>query len=174
MWQLADYEENMTLLEEYAPGPASGAQVQKDGEKWTLILVRELRHPPEKVWQALIDPAHLQCAHCSRAIAAPVESGASAAQSSSGAAAARGAADITASPRMTIPTPIRLIVPPLFHRYLRCSPSRKCGSAETRRRGVFSQGPLLTRKVLRSGRSYFENGDWENAVPVRAGITLSP
>jgi uncharacterized protein YndB with AHSA1/START domain len=60
VWQLADYEENMTLLEEYAPGPASGAQVQKDGEKWTLILVRELRHPPERVWQALTDPAHLR------------------------------------------------------------------------------------------------------------------
>lgn len=44
---------------QYVPGPASGAQVQKDGEKWTLILVRELRHPPEKVWQALIDPVQL-------------------------------------------------------------------------------------------------------------------
>ena len=46
--------------EQYAPGPASGAQVRKDGEKWTLILVRELRHPPGKVWQALTDPAHLR------------------------------------------------------------------------------------------------------------------
>ena len=46
--------------EQYMPGPASGAQVRKDGEKWTLILVRELRHPPEKVWQALTDPAHLR------------------------------------------------------------------------------------------------------------------
>jgi uncharacterized protein YndB with AHSA1/START domain len=34
--------------------------VRKDGEKWTLILTRELRHPPEKVWQALTDPAHLR------------------------------------------------------------------------------------------------------------------
>jgi hypothetical protein len=50
----------MTDREQYAPGPASGAQVRKDGEKWTLILVRELRHPPEKVWQALTDPAHLR------------------------------------------------------------------------------------------------------------------
>ena len=46
--------------EQYAPGPASGAQIRKDGEKWTLILVRELRHSPEKVWQALTDPAHLR------------------------------------------------------------------------------------------------------------------
>ncbi|HKW98053.1 MAG TPA: SRPBCC domain-containing protein [Bryobacteraceae bacterium] len=44
----------------YEPGPARGAQVRKDGEKWTLILVRELRHPPEKVWQALTDPVHLR------------------------------------------------------------------------------------------------------------------
>jgi uncharacterized protein YndB with AHSA1/START domain len=46
--------------EHYAPGPASGAQVRKDGEKWTLILVRQLRHSPERVWQALTDPAHLR------------------------------------------------------------------------------------------------------------------
>ena len=46
--------------EQYTPGPASGAEVRKDGEKWTLILVRELRHPPEKVWQALTDPVHLR------------------------------------------------------------------------------------------------------------------
>ncbi|HEX8837517.1 MAG TPA: SRPBCC domain-containing protein [Candidatus Acidoferrum sp.] len=50
----------MTEHEQYTPGPASGAQVQKGGEKWTLILVRELRHSREKVWQALTDPAHLR------------------------------------------------------------------------------------------------------------------
>jgi uncharacterized protein YndB with AHSA1/START domain len=50
----------MTHPEQYTPGPARGAQVQKDGEKWTLILVRELRHSPEKVWQALIEPAQLR------------------------------------------------------------------------------------------------------------------
>ena len=46
--------------EHYTPGPATGAQVHKDGEKWTLVLVRELRHSPKKVWQALIDPAQLR------------------------------------------------------------------------------------------------------------------
>jgi uncharacterized protein YndB with AHSA1/START domain len=46
--------------EPYVPGPASGAQIRKDGEKWTLVLVRELRHSPEKVWQALTAPEHLQ------------------------------------------------------------------------------------------------------------------
>jgi uncharacterized protein YndB with AHSA1/START domain len=50
----------MTILERYAPAPAGGAQVRKDGEKWTLILVRELRHPAEMVWEALTDPVHLR------------------------------------------------------------------------------------------------------------------
>jgi uncharacterized protein YndB with AHSA1/START domain len=50
----------MTHREQYVPGPASGAQIRKDGEKWALILVRELRHSREKVWQALTDPAHLR------------------------------------------------------------------------------------------------------------------
>jgi uncharacterized protein YndB with AHSA1/START domain len=50
----------MTVREQYAPGPASGAEVRKDGEKWTLVLVRQLRHAPEKVWQALTDPAQLR------------------------------------------------------------------------------------------------------------------
>src|SRR6266404_1608336 len=55
-----DKEKKMTDREQYTPGPASGADVRKDGEKWTLILVRELRHSPEKVWEALTDPAHLR------------------------------------------------------------------------------------------------------------------
>jgi len=50
----------MIHREQYAPGPASAAQVRKDGEKWTLILVRELHHRPAVVWQALTDPAHLR------------------------------------------------------------------------------------------------------------------
>jgi uncharacterized protein YndB with AHSA1/START domain len=45
---------------QYTPGPAGGAQVLKEGEKWTLILTRELRHAPEKVWPALTDPVHLR------------------------------------------------------------------------------------------------------------------
>src|SRR5579862_9067947 len=45
--------------ERYTPGPATGAQVRKEGEKWTLILTRDLRHPPERVWRALTDPPHV-------------------------------------------------------------------------------------------------------------------
>jgi len=44
--------------EQYTPGSANVAQVQKDGDKWTLVLVKELRHSPEKVWLAITDPAH--------------------------------------------------------------------------------------------------------------------
>jgi uncharacterized protein YndB with AHSA1/START domain len=57
----------LTDRQHYTPGPAFGAQIRKDQgpnkggeENWTLILVRELRHPPEKVWQALTDPAQLR------------------------------------------------------------------------------------------------------------------
>jgi uncharacterized protein YndB with AHSA1/START domain len=51
--------------EQYTPGPANIARIQKDRgpngeEKWTLVLVRELRHSPEKVWEAITDPAHLR------------------------------------------------------------------------------------------------------------------
>jgi uncharacterized protein YndB with AHSA1/START domain len=49
----------------YEPGPANLARVQKDRgrngeEKWTLVLVKELRHSPEKVWEAITDPVHLR------------------------------------------------------------------------------------------------------------------
>lgn len=50
----------MTTREQYAPGPATGARVEKDGDKWTLVLVRELHHAPEKVWRALTDPAEFR------------------------------------------------------------------------------------------------------------------
>ena len=49
----------MRTRESYMPGPAAGAEVRKEGDNWTLILVRDLRHAPAKVWQALTDPAHL-------------------------------------------------------------------------------------------------------------------
>jgi uncharacterized protein YndB with AHSA1/START domain len=50
----------VTDREGYTPGPANGAQIRKQGETWTLVLVRELHHSPDKVWQALTDPAHLR------------------------------------------------------------------------------------------------------------------
>lgn len=50
----------MSNRERYTPGPAAGAAVEKDGEKWTLVLVRDLAHPPAKVWEALTEPEHLR------------------------------------------------------------------------------------------------------------------
>ena len=50
----------MTDRAQYVPGPAAGAHVRRDGGTWTLVLVRQLRHPPATVWQALTDPVHLR------------------------------------------------------------------------------------------------------------------
>ena len=50
----------MSNRERYVPGAACRAEVRKDGEKWTLVLVRDLAHAPAKVWEALTDPEHLR------------------------------------------------------------------------------------------------------------------
>jgi uncharacterized protein YndB with AHSA1/START domain len=50
----------MSIREKYTPGAAAGAEVRRDGDRWTLVVVRELRHPPAKVWQALTEPEQLR------------------------------------------------------------------------------------------------------------------
>ena len=50
----------MNAQPQYTPGPADMASVLKDGEKWTLVLVKELHHSPAKVWAAITDPAQLR------------------------------------------------------------------------------------------------------------------
>lgn len=51
----------MTSHATYQPGPAAGTEIKKnDTDKWELIVKRELRHPPERVWKALTDPAQLE------------------------------------------------------------------------------------------------------------------
>lgn len=45
---------------EFEPGPLAAVDFQADGDRWTLTFVRELRHPPEKVWSALTDPVQLE------------------------------------------------------------------------------------------------------------------
>jgi uncharacterized protein YndB with AHSA1/START domain len=50
----------MSDREKYEPGLANMARVRKDGETWSLVLVKELRHPPEKVWRALTELTHLR------------------------------------------------------------------------------------------------------------------
>lgn len=44
----------------FEPGPAAGAEILKTPDVWTLVLTRELRHPPARVWTALTDPEHLR------------------------------------------------------------------------------------------------------------------
>lgn len=50
----------MTTRGPYAPGAAFGAKIEKsEAPTWTLVLVRDLKHPPARVWKALTDPAQL-------------------------------------------------------------------------------------------------------------------
>ena len=44
----------------YTPGPLQASIEKHEGGKWTLILERELRQEPAKVWAALTDPAQLR------------------------------------------------------------------------------------------------------------------
>ena len=47
--------------ERYRPGPPSGAKAEKsEGEQWTLVITRNLKHSPDKVWRALTEPQHLR------------------------------------------------------------------------------------------------------------------
>jgi uncharacterized protein YndB with AHSA1/START domain len=39
------------------PDELTDATFTPDGDAWTLVLVRDLRHPPAAVWAALTDPA---------------------------------------------------------------------------------------------------------------------
>jgi uncharacterized protein YndB with AHSA1/START domain len=43
-----------------APQPIEALPEQSGGGRWTLMFTRELKHPPERVWQALTDPAELR------------------------------------------------------------------------------------------------------------------
>jgi uncharacterized protein YndB with AHSA1/START domain len=44
----------------YQPGAPGDATLEKDGERYTLVYVRELRHAPEKVWRALTSASELR------------------------------------------------------------------------------------------------------------------
>ncbi|MGH3747651.1 MAG: SRPBCC family protein [Micromonosporaceae bacterium] len=45
--------------EDFDPGPLADVDCHASGDRWTLVMVRDLRHPPAKVWEALTDPARL-------------------------------------------------------------------------------------------------------------------
>lgn len=43
----------------YLPSPLADVGGGADGEGWTVVFVRHLRHPPDRVWVALTDPEEL-------------------------------------------------------------------------------------------------------------------
>jgi uncharacterized protein YndB with AHSA1/START domain len=43
----------------FEPGPLAPVSREPGGDRWTLVFVRDFRHPREKVWAALTDPAQL-------------------------------------------------------------------------------------------------------------------
>ena len=43
----------------FRPGPLADVSWAAAGDRWDLILVRDLRHPPRKVWAALTEPDRL-------------------------------------------------------------------------------------------------------------------
>ncbi|HWB70813.1 MAG TPA: SRPBCC family protein [Egibacteraceae bacterium] len=42
-----------------APGALAQVDYHATEDRWTLVFVRDLRHPPQKVWTALTEPAQL-------------------------------------------------------------------------------------------------------------------
>ncbi|MEV0153953.1 SRPBCC family protein [Micromonospora sp. NPDC050686] len=43
----------------FRPGPLAQVSRVPVADRWDLVLVRDLRHPPERVWAALTEPARL-------------------------------------------------------------------------------------------------------------------
>jgi len=48
------------MSENYMPGPAYAQAEKIPGDSWRLVLIRNLRHAPDKVWKALTQPEHLR------------------------------------------------------------------------------------------------------------------
>ena len=46
--------------DQYQPGDPADVRADRNGERWTLVFTRELRHDPEAVWVALTDPRDLR------------------------------------------------------------------------------------------------------------------
>lgn len=44
----------------YKPTRIETIEAHPDGDRWTLVFVRDLSHPPERVWKALTDPSDLR------------------------------------------------------------------------------------------------------------------
>jgi uncharacterized protein YndB with AHSA1/START domain len=46
--------------DKFEPGPLAEVEYRTNGTRATLVFVRQLHHPPTKVWAALTDPALLR------------------------------------------------------------------------------------------------------------------
>ena len=44
---------------DFDPGPLAQVECRREGDRWTLLFTRRLRHPPAKVWGALTNAAQL-------------------------------------------------------------------------------------------------------------------
>ncbi|MGH3344260.1 MAG: SRPBCC family protein [Carbonactinosporaceae bacterium] len=44
----------------FDPGPLAEVECRASGDRWTLVFLRDLPHPPERVWAALTDPEQLR------------------------------------------------------------------------------------------------------------------
>lgn len=44
----------------YTPTAPDASLAEREGDHWTLAFVRDLRHSPERVWEAISDPSHLK------------------------------------------------------------------------------------------------------------------
>jgi uncharacterized protein YndB with AHSA1/START domain len=49
----------MTDRATFDPRPLADVRREQTDDTWTLVFVRDLRQPPEKVWTALTDPAQV-------------------------------------------------------------------------------------------------------------------
>jgi uncharacterized protein YndB with AHSA1/START domain len=41
------------------PADLDDVSLDRDDERWTLVMIRRLRHDPDRVWSALVDPTQL-------------------------------------------------------------------------------------------------------------------
>jgi uncharacterized protein YndB with AHSA1/START domain len=45
----------------FHPGELAHVDISPSQDRWTLVFVKDLRHPPATVWAALTEPAQIEC-----------------------------------------------------------------------------------------------------------------
>ncbi len=45
---------------DFDPGPLAPVEYTREGDRWTLVFVKDVRHPPARVWDALTRPQELE------------------------------------------------------------------------------------------------------------------